>query len=214
MTHAGYPYPWYTLVANMGSAHLSKQLATMEQTSSTLNLQLSAAINTSSEDQGSSSSRSKDVNPNTIPPSIPSSYGTASSVASNETNVTSISRRKRKADHTPSEVSESAHKHSCAPTAAAQAQMDGSAAMQDIATAFKDFSHMMADANKPSSKVPKTDLSQVVNILNQHTELSVLDRIAISDYLASNVNQAIVFCSMSDIEVQKVWLQVKLQSMQ
>ena len=111
-------------------------------------------------------------------------------------------------------MSESARKRFRAPTVATQAQMDGSAAMQDIATAFKDFSRTMADANKPSSKVPETDLSQAVNILNWHTELSVLDRIAISDYLASNVNQAIVFCSMLDMEVWKVWLQVKLQSMQ
>lgn len=114
----------------------------------------------------------------------------------------------------PSEVSERARKCSHAPTVATQAQMDGSAVMQDIATAFKNFSHTMADANKPLLKVPETDLSQAVNILNQHTKLSVLDRIAISDYLVSNVNQAIVFHGMSDMEVRKVWLQVKLQSMQ
>ena len=202
-------------VANMGSTHLSKQPAITEQTSSMLNLhQLSAAINASLEDQGSSSFHSKDVNPNTIPPSIPSSYGAASSVTSNGTNITSISHGKRKADHMPSEVSESACKHFCAPTIATQVEMDGSAVMQDIATAFKDFLCTVADANKPSLKVPKTDLSQVVNILNQHTKLSVLNRLAISDYLTSNVNQAIVFCSMSDMEVWKVWLQVELQSMQ
>ena len=85
--------------------------------------------------------------------------------------------------------------------------------MQDIATTFKDFSRIMADIGKPSLNVPETDLSQAVNILNHHTELSVLDRITISDYLANNVNQAIVFCSMSDMEARKVWIQVKLQSM-
>ncbi|KAG6376236.1 hypothetical protein JVT61DRAFT_2212 [Boletus reticuloceps] len=187
----------------------------MEQPSSTLNLrQLSSAINASSENQGSSSSPSKDVNPNIIPPSAPSSYYLpSSSVASGGTDVTSISRGKRKADPAPSEASESVRKRSRAPTVTTQAQLDGSVAMQDIATAFKDFSCTMADINKPSSKVPETDLSQAVNILNQHTELSVLDRITISDYLANNVNQAIVFRSMSDMETRRIWIQVKLQTM-
>jgi hypothetical protein len=182
-----------------------KQPASAGQPSNALNLhQLSSAI--------PSSSPSKDTNPDIIPPSAPSSYLATPSIASSGTHITSTSHGKRKAE-APSEVSESSRKRSRAPTVAAQAQLDGSAAMQDIASAFKDFSRTMADANKPSSIVPETDLSQAMDILNQHTELAYLDRIAISDYLASNLNQAVVFRSTPDMEMRKVWIRVKLQSM-
>jgi hypothetical protein len=206
------------VVTNVASMHLSKQPASMEQTSSTLDLyEISSAmpgIIPSSQYQGSSSSPPKDANPDIIPPSAPSSYLATPSVGSSGTHITSTSRAsgKRKAD-APSEVSESSRKRSRAPTVAAQAQLDGSAAMQDIASAFKDFSRTMADSSKPSSTVRETDLSQAIDILNQHTELAFLDRIAISDYLANNLNQAIVFRSTPDMEMRKVWIQVKLQSM-
>ena len=83
--------------ANTTSA---QQPAIMEQTSSMINLhQLSAAINMSSGDQGSGLFSSKDNNPNTIPPSTPSSYLVQMpSIVSNRTNITSISCGKRKAD--------------------------------------------------------------------------------------------------------------------
>src|SRR6266702_8261342 len=101
--------------------------------SNMLNLrQLSSAINAS----GSSLSPSKDTNPDVIPPSAPSSYLAASSATSSGIHVTSISHGKRKAD-APSELYDSSRKCSRAPMVAAQAQLEGSAAMQDIATAFK-----------------------------------------------------------------------------
>ena len=75
--------------------------------------------------------------------------------------------------------------------------------MHEVAEAVKDLSCSIAP--------PTDDISKAVSLLGQHDELSPLDILDISDYLASaaNKNQVIVFCSL-DFIIQKEWVQQRL----
>ena len=127
------------------------------------------------------------IDPDAIPQSAPSSH-LASSTLSNVTGSSSVSHGKRKVES----VSSTSCKRTCPRTATAQAQLDGSAAIQDIATAFKDISHSF---DYGMTHPPATDLSSAVTLLGRHTELSTEDVVLLAEYFSQpqNLSQATVF---------------------
>jgi len=74
--------------------------------------------------------------------------------------------------------------------------------MQEIATVVKDFSHSMA---------PPDILGAAIDLLQQHRELTPIQRLDIGEYLAleKNKNQATLFNKFSE-EGRKEWLSHRL----
>ena len=141
--------------------------------------------------------------PNSMPTSAPSSY-LSPSVASESTSsaVTSVSRAKRKVSPSVTDSVASIRKWSRPLSATAQAQQVGGAAMQELAAVVKDISHSIA---------PPDALGAAINILQQHHELTPIQRLDISEYLVleQNKNQAILFHKFGE-EEWKVWLAHRL----
>ena len=127
------------------------------------------------------------IDPDAIPRSAPSSYLGSSSL-SNATGSSSVSHGKRKVES----VSSTSCKRTHPQTATAQAQLDGSAAMQDIAIAFKDIS---CSFDYGTTHPPATDLSSAVALLGRHTELSMEDIVLLVEYFSQsqNFSQATIF---------------------
>lgn len=74
--------------------------------------------------------------------------------------------------------------------------------MQDIATSIKQMSEKIA---------PLDDLSIALDILNQHNELTDIQKLDIGEYLVlpSNKNQAILFQKLGEM-ARKTWLTRRL----
>ena len=146
---------------------------------------------------------SSTIDPDAIPQSAPSSYLTSSSL-SNVTGSSSVSHGKCKVES----VSSTSHKRTRPQTATAQAQLDGSTAMQDIATAFKDIS---CSFDYGTTHPPATDLSSVVTLLGRHTELSMEDVVLLAEYFSQLqiLSQATIFQSLPD-GARSMWLQWRL----
>ena len=74
--------------------------------------------------------------------------------------------------------------------------------MQEIAAVVKDISHSIA---------PPDALSAAIDILQQHHELTTIQRLDIGEYLAleKNKNQAVLFHKLGE-EEQKEWLSHRL----
>jgi len=74
--------------------------------------------------------------------------------------------------------------------------------MQEIAAVVKDFSHSMA---------PPDILGTAIDLLQQHRELTPIQRLDISEYLAleKNKNQATLFNKFGE-EERKEWLSRRL----
>ena len=150
-------------------------------------------------------SPSSTADPDSIAPSTPSSY-LAPSSQSNATGSSNISQGKRKAESIASTTSSS--KHARPQSLTVQAQLDGSAAMQNIATAFKDISRSF---DYGTTHPPETDLSRAVALLCEHKELSLEDVVTLSEYFSQphNLNQATIFRSMPT-GAREIWLQRRL----
>ena len=146
-----------------------------------------AATTTTATSSPPNATSSSTIDPDAIPQSAPSSH-LASSTLSNVTGSSSVSHGKRKVES----VSSTSCKRTCPRTATAQAQLDGSAAIQDIATAFKDISHSF---DYGMTHPPATDLSSAVTLLGRHTELSTEDVVLLAEYFSQpqNLSQATVF---------------------
>ena len=146
---------------------------------------------------------SSTIDPDAIPQSAPSSY-LASSSLSNVTGSSSVSHGKHKVES----VSSTSRKCTHPQTATEQAQLDGSAAIQDIATAFKDISHSF---DYGMTHPPATDLSSAVTLLGRHTELSTEDVVLLVEYFSQpqNLSQATIFQSLPD-GARSMWLQWRL----
>jgi hypothetical protein len=144
--------------------------------------------------------------PNSIPPSTPSSFFAPSAhpppPPSVSSLLTSVSRTKCKSDSVVGSEEQS-RKRSQPTLSAVLAQQASGATMHKVAEAVKDLSHSMAP--------PIDDIAKAVSLLGQHDKLSPLDILDISDYLASvaNKNQVIVFCSL-DFIIRKEWVQWRL----
>jgi len=111
---------------------------------------------------------------NALPTSAPSSYLSPSVVSkSTSSAVTSISRTKRKVSSLVTDSVASLPKRSRLLSATAQAQQVGGAAMQEIATVVKDFSRSMA---------PPDILGAAIDLLQQHHELTPIQRLDIGEY--------------------------------
>ena len=152
-----------------------------------------------------STSPSNTVDPDSISPSAPSSF-LGSSAQSNATGSMSISKGKRKAESVASNTSSS--KRTRPQSLTAQAQLEGSAAMQDIASAFKDISHSF---DHGTTHPPETDLSSAVTLLGQHKELSLEDVVTLLDFFSQlqNLSYATVFRSLPT-GAREIWLQQRL----
>ena len=150
-------------------------------------------------------SPSNTVDPDSISPSAPSSF-LGSSAQSNATGSTSISKGKRKAESVASNTSSS--KRTRPQSLTAQAQLEGSAAMQDIASAFKDISRSL---DHGTTHPPETDLSSAITLLGQHKELSLEDVVTLSDFFSQpqNLSYATVFRSLPT-GAREIWLQRRL----
>ena len=146
---------------------------------------------------------SSTIDPDAIPQSAPSSYLTSSSL-SNVTGSSSVSHGKCKVES----VSSISHKRTRPQTVTAQAQLDGSTAMQDIAIAFKDIS---CSFDYGTTHPPATDLSSAVTLLGSHTELSMEDVVLLAEYFSQpqNLSQATIFQSLPD-GARSMWLQWRL----
>ncbi|KAH0825837.1 hypothetical protein J3R83DRAFT_7820 [Lanmaoa asiatica] len=74
--------------------------------------------------------------------------------------------------------------------------------MQDIAVSIKKMSQNIA---------PSDDLGAMLDVLNQHHELTPIQKLNISKYLAlpANKNQAILFQKLGEVE-RKAWLTCRL----
>ncbi|KAF8838393.1 hypothetical protein BDN67DRAFT_971589 [Paxillus ammoniavirescens] len=118
-------------------------------------------------------------------------------------------KRKRKAESSStgsSNNSEISSKYSSTPSAIVQAQQEGGAAMKQIAAAMQDLSRLMAP--------PSDDIGTAISLLNEHPELSAIDKLDIGDYLVKpeNRDQVVTFRAYG-FETRKVWLRRRLEEL-
>ena len=169
----------------------------------------------------SQASAPSSTDPNTIPPSTPSSFigkppTAVGTPAPSPSVFTSVSRTKRKLPASASDsVIESdvnvSRKRSRPASTAAMAQQAGGEAMQEIAAVVKDLTRNMAPPP------PIDDLSAAMDVLNGHVELTPMQRLDIGDFLAvdkpENKNQAIVFQKLNEAS-RKAWLNRRLSEIE
>ncbi|KAF8547875.1 hypothetical protein OG21DRAFT_1489854 [Imleria badia] len=188
--------------------------------------QLFSIADKNSNDTGTQSRSQASVpsstNPNTIPPSTPSSFigkppTAVGTPAPSPSVFTSVSRTKRKLPASASDsIIESdvnvSRKRSCPESTAAMAQQAGGEAMQEIAAVVKNITRNMAPPPPPID-----DLSTAMDVLNGHVELTPMQRLDISDFLAvdkpENKNQVIVFQKLDEAS-RKAWLNHRLSEIE
>ncbi|KAG8221220.1 hypothetical protein J3R82DRAFT_1380 [Butyriboletus roseoflavus] len=142
--------------------------------------------------------------PNLVPPSAPSSFVSISAMSSTSSLLTSVSRPKRKLDSISAVESEtSSHKQSRPLSVTALAQQASGAAIADMAATMKDISK--------SITTHANDLEMAMEILNEHDELTTIQKLDISDYLVdpNHLNHAVVFHKLR-VSERKYWLACRL----
>ncbi|KAI9573301.1 hypothetical protein HD554DRAFT_2035680 [Boletus coccyginus] len=135
------------------------------------------------------------IDSNLVPSSAPSSFLSSFADFPTLSQFTSISHSKRKSDAMSAVASEtSSHKWSCPMSTTALTQQASGVAMVDMVATMKDISR--------SFKAYSNDLEVAMDILNEHTELTTMQRLNISDYLADpkNLNHAVIFCKLHQEE--------------
>ncbi|KAI9570955.1 hypothetical protein HD554DRAFT_2169763 [Boletus coccyginus] len=165
---------------------------------------------TSANQPRNQASAPSSTNPNTLPPSIPFSFiGQPIGTTPAPSALTSVSHTKRKSPASESSANGS-RKRSRPASVTAMAQQAGGVAMWEITAAVKDFTCTMAPPPPPID-----DLSAAIDILNQHVELTPMQRLDVSDFLMldKNKNHAIIFRKL-DEESREAWLNCRLSEIE
>lgn len=158
--------------------------------------------------------------PSSISPSTPSSFLASSAVGSAPSSVlTSVSRSaKRKVCSTPStiESESSARKRRThrPPSVTAQAQMNASESIKDMAFIFKDFTQaaQAAQAAAQASAASSDPLARAIVLLSEHKTLTKDDQLEIADYFARDKMQAVIFANFPE-DTRDLWLEKTLRKL-
>ncbi|KIO05850.1 hypothetical protein M404DRAFT_25127 [Pisolithus tinctorius Marx 270] len=148
------------------------------------------------------------VDPNSIPPSAPSSFlSHASARSSSSSAITSISRGKRKAESVA--MSEGGSKHSWPLSAKARTEEDRSSFIATITSRLDNFMHAItAPLPPPPTTNPLVDAA--MDYINSMPQLSTDDRIDIGDYfLSATPDEVNIFLKHQELAKQ-IWVQRRL----
>jgi hypothetical protein len=167
---------------------------------------------------------SPSMNPESIPPPVPSTYlshrdhDSGGSSTADSSMWTSISQRAKRKHNEFSPSSGSQYTKRSRPPSSAQVQQDGTDTMRDLVVVVREMQKNFASSAPENLVLPQAvqrpqppsmaGLVQAISLLNQYTDFTSKERLAIANYLGEHENQAIIFCSL-DEATRLAWLEEK-----
>lgn len=168
-----------------------------------------------------SANSSQGMDPESISPSVPSTYlsHSAGSSVGAWTSVSDTSGAKRKYSAlSPESAAGSSHsKRSRPPSAMLKVQQEGAESMKDLVTVVREMQKNLGlsapqQSQPPPQQVSMAGLVQAIALLNQYANSdlfqSVEEQLAIANYLADHESQAVLFCSLNE-QTRRAWLEQK-----